>query len=447
MRTLISNATIVNEGKSLHGHIVIEDEVISRLYLQDHAPRGDYERCIDATGCIAMPGVIDTHVHFREPGLTHKADIESESRAAAWGGVTSFFDMPNTVPQTVTLEALEEKFAIARQKSRVNYSFFFGATNDNTHLFRQLDSHRIPGIKLFMGSSTGNMLVDNAQSLEQVFVHAAPLPIVVHCEDTAIINERMREVVEKYGEDPDVTLHPYVRSEEACFASSSLAVALAEKYHARLHVAHLTTARELQLFQPSLDEASIPPITAEVTLAHLYFTDEDYKGLGALIKCNPSVKTRRDRDALRCALTNGQIFTVATDHAPHSLSEKQGGCRKAMSGMPTLQFSLPAMLQLADEGVLSIERVVQLMCHHPAMLFGVSWRGFLREGYQADVVVVRPDSWTVTEDVIQSKCGWSPLTGRTFNWRVEHTLCNGQLVYSKGCFDDRSRGQEIKFRQ
>ncbi len=448
MRILIFNATIVNECKTSQGHIVVDDDVISKIYPSSYTPRGNYDLRIDATGCVVIPGVIDSHVHFRDPGLTAKADIQSESRAAAWGGVTTYFDMPNTMPQTVTIEALEEKFELARHKSSVNYSFFFGATNDNVRLFRSLDPHRIPGIKLFMGSSTGNMLVDNEKALEEVFASAAEFPVVAHCEDTALISQRMNEVTGRYGDDPDVVYHPYIRSEEACYASSSRAVALARRYGTRLHVAHLTTARELTLFEPVLDDTCLPQITAEAVLAHLCFTDADYKDKGALIKCNPSVKTRHDRDMLRRALTDGRIYTVATDHAPHLLSEKQGGCRRAMSGMPMLQFSLPAMLQLADEGVLSVERVVQLMCHHPAMLFGVSRRGFLREGYWADIVVVRPSSpWTVTEDVIQSKCGWSPLTGSSFNWRVEHTLCNGQLVYSNGVFDETVRGHEVSFRQ
>ena len=448
MTILISNATIVNEGVALKGHLVIEKEVISKIYPQQHTPCGDYDLCIDATGCVVMPGVIDTHVHFREPGLTRKADIRSESRAAAWGGVTSYFDMPNTVPQTVTAHDLEEKFALAREKSSINFSFFPGATNDNAHLFKTLDPHRIPGIKLFMGSSTGNMLVDHEEALREVFANAGQLPIVAHCEDTDIINRRMREMVDRYGDDPDVMLHAKIRSEEACYTSTAKAVAMAREYGSHLHVAHLTTARELELFEPCTDETTVPLITAEAVIAHLYFSEMDVKEKGALIKCNPSVKTQNDRDTLRRALCDGRIYTVATDHAPHCLSEKQGGCRKAASGMPMVQFSLPAMLQLVDEGILSVERVVQLMCHHPAMLFQVSRRGFLREGYQADIAIVRPASpWRVTDEVIQSKCGWSPMTGRVFNWRVEHTLCNGRLVYSNGRFDDQVRGQEIRFRQ
>ena len=337
--------------------------------------------------------MIDDHVHFREPGLTQKADIESESRAAAYGGVTSYFDMPNTIPQTTTLQALEEKYLLAKEKSHVNYSFFFGATNDNTSLFPQLDIHRIPGIKLFMGSSTGNMLVDRRSVLEEIF-RTAPLPVMAHCEDTGIINRNMVEAKVRYGEDPDVSHHPEIRSEEACLESSRLAVELARKYHTRLHIAHLTTAKELELLDEGLgskvedlkskgnhkDQSSKfkdQSITAEATVSHLYFCDEDYSTLGTLIKCNPAIKTKSDREALRRALNDGRITVIGTDHAPHQLSDKQGGAAKATSGMPMIQFSLVTMLELVDAGVLTIERLVELMCHHPAELFEVRNRGFL----------------------------------------------------------------------
>ena len=393
-----------------------------------------------------MPGVIDSHVHFREPGLTQKADIESESRAAAYGGVTTYFDMPNTVPQTTTLETLEDKFSRAARESHVNYSFYFGATNDNTALYPQLDIHRIPAVKLFMGSSTGNMLVDRREALETIF-RCSPLPLMAHCEDTAVINHNMAEARRVYGDDPDVAHHAEIRSTEACWLSSSLAVELAKKYGARLHVAHLTTKRELELFAPTSDDAGLPKITAEAVVAHLLFTDADYERLGTRIKCNPAVKTTVDRSALRQALTDGRITTIATDHAPHLLKDKEGGCARAASGMPMVQFSLPAMLQLVDEGVIPIERMVELMCHNPARLFSVCRRGFLRPGYQADVVIVRPDSpWAVTPQVIQSKCGWSPLEGHTFRWRVEYTYCNGTAVYRQGAFCPDVRGQEVRFR-
>lgn len=444
MRTLIEHATIVNEGKAFKGSVVIANDRIEDILKENVSPHGHFDTIVDAAGCFVLPGVIDDHVHFREPGMTAKADIRSESRAAAYGGVTTYFDMPNTVPQTTTLEALEEKFAIAETKSHVNYSFFFGATNTNADLFNRLDVHRIPGIKLFMGSSTGNMLVDRGEALNKIFA-TAPLPIMAHCEDTGIINDNMKRAKAMYGDDPDVIHHPEIRSEEACYRSTELAVNLARKHNARLHVAHLTTARELSLFEPWTDAR--PDITAEAVIAHLVFSDNDYPSLGTLIKCNPAVKTSTDREALRNALNDGRIAVIGTDHAPHCLSDKQGGCAHAASGMPMLQFSLVSMLGLVDEGVLTIERLTELMCHRPAMLFDVRERGFIRKGYKADLTIVRPNApWTVTEACIQSKCGWSPMTGRTFKWRVEHTFCNGRHIFDNGRFDDTCRGEAVMFR-
>lgn len=443
MRTLIKNGTIVNEGRSFLGDLVVNGEQIEEIY-EGKAPRGIYDQVIDASGCFVLPGVIDDHVHFREPGLTRKADIESESRAAAFGGVTSYFEMPNTNPQTTTLEALEDKFALGAQKSHVNYSFFFGATNDNVDSFDRLDVHRIPGIKLFMGSSTGNMLVDKYESLQQIFVKAKKLglPVMTHCEDTDIINRNMAAYQKKYGEDPDVKFHPEIRSVEACYASSSLAVKLAKESGAHLHIAHVTTARELEFF--GKDEN----ITGEAVIAHLYFSDEDYADKKAFIKCNPAIKTVNDRKALREALADGRISVVGTDHAPHEWKDKQGGCAKAASGMPMVQFSLVSMLELVDEGVLSIERMVEVMSHHPAKLFQVDKRGFLRLGYQADIVIVRPHTaWTVRKEIIQSKCGWSPMEGHEYQWQVEQTICNGHLIYNKGEFDEAYRGEELTFRK
>lgn len=443
MRTLIKNGTIVNEGRSFLGDLVVNGEQIEEIY-EGKAPRGIYDQVIDASGCFVLPGVIDDHVHFREPGLTRKADIESESRAAAFGGVTSYFEMPNTNPQTTTLEALEDKFALGAQKSHVNYSFFFGATNDNVDLFDRLDVHRIPGIKLFMGSSTGNMLVDKYESLQQIFVKAKNLglPVMTHCEDTDIINRNMAAYQKKYGEDPDVKFHPEIRSVEACYESSSLAVKLAKESGAHLHIAHVTTARELEFF--GKDEN----ITGEAVIAHLYFSDEDYADKKAFIKCNPAIKTVKDRQALREALADGRISVVGTDHAPHEWKDKQGGCAKAASGMPMVQFSLVSMLELVDEGVLSIERMVEVMSHCPAKLFHVDKRGFLRPGYQADIVIVRPHTaWTVQKEIIQSKCGWSPMEGHEYQWQVEQTICNGHLIYNKGEFDEAYRGEELTFRK
>ena len=445
MTTLVKGGTLVNEGRTFNGSLVIENEKITRIIEGNHTPEASYDEVIDASGCFVLPGVIDDHVHFREPGLTEKADIDTESRAAAAGGVTTYFDMPNTVPQTTTLEALDEKFALAATKSHVNYSFFFGATNDNVSLFPQLDIHRIPGIKLFMGSSTGNMLVDRKEALERIF-STAPLPIMTHCEDTEIINRNMAEAKQKYGDDPNVNHHPEIRSEEACYESTRLAVELATKHQARLHIAHLTTARELSFLTPH-SSLLTPRITGEATVSHLYFCDRDYQALGTRIKCNPAVKTERDRDALREALNDGRIAVIGTDHAPHLLSQKEGGCARAASGMPMIQFSLVTMLELVDQGVLSLERLVELMCHNPARLFEVRQRGFLREGYQADVVLVRPNTgWTVTKELIQSRCGWSPMEGHMYLWRVERTLCNGHTVYEQGRVDTDYIGQPVAFR-
>ena len=439
MRTLIKGGRIVNEGRSFEGAVIIEDEKIIDVIEGNEIPQDStFTSVVDAKGCYVLPGIIDTHVHFREPGMTEKADIESESRAAAAGGVTSYFEMPNTVPQTTTLEALEDKFQRAAKSSHVNYTFFFGATNDNVALFNQLDVHRIPGIKLFMGSSTGNMLVDRDEALNRIFA-SAKLPIMAHCEDTAIINRNMEEAKKAWGDDPQVSLHALIRSEEACVVSTTKAVALAKKHGARLHVAHVSTAEELELIGGN--------VTAEATVGHLYFTMLDHERLGARIKVNPAIKSPVDQFMLRESLNDGRITTIATDHAPHLSSQKQGGCAKAASGMPMVQFSLPTMLELVDQKVLSIERMVQLMAHNPATLFEVRNRGFIRKGYQADLVIVRPkSSWTVTPEVIESKCGWSPMEGHTFNWRVEQTFCNGHSVYHNGIVDPQYIGQPLAFR-
>ena len=443
METLIKGGTIINEGKSFEGSIVVENDRLVSIIEGYNIPQSNYEQVIDATGCYIFPGIIDCHVHFREPGLTEKADIKHESRAAAYGGVTSYFDMPNTVPQTTCLGALNDKFALAKRHSYVNYSFFYGATNDNFDDFYQLDRHRIPGIKLFMGSSTGNMKVDELSALMRIFktAHDLDLPLMVHCEDNAIINRNMERMVKQYGDDPGVELHPLIRSAEACVESSSLAAGLAQMYDTCLHVAHVSTAIELGLFGRNNN------ITAEATIAHLLFTDKDYALKGTRIKCNPAIKTENDREALRKALTNGRISTIGTDHAPHLLSQKRGGCRTAASGIPMIQFCIPVMLEMVDEGIFPIERIPELMAHNPARIFNVNERGFLREGYKADITIVRPDCpWTVTEDIIQSKCKWSPLMGHTFNWQVVQTICNGHSVYRQGTFDENYRGEEINFR-
>ena len=441
MKTTITNATIVNEGRRFFGAVVIQGDRIAEIVEGNYTPSSS-DHVVDAAGCFVLPGVIDDHVHFREPGLTHKADIESESRAAAYGGVTSYFDMPNTVPQTTTLEALEDKFLLGAQKSHVNYSFFFGATNDNYSLFRKLDPHRIPGIKLFMGSSTGNMLVDRDEALNHIFANADPFPVMAHCEDTGIINRNMAEFKQLYGDDPGILTHPLIRSEEACLKSTKKAIELAILHDARLHVAHVTTAAELEMFAPFTSR-----ITAEATVGHLYFSLVDYERLGSQIKVNPAIKNFRDCYALRQGLTDGHVSVIGTDHAPHLLEEKQGGAAKAVSGMPMIQFSLVTMLELVDEGVLPLERLVELMCHNPARLFEVSERGYLRPGYKADIVIVKKgEPWKVTEDVIQSKCKWSPMMGHEYQWQVRDVFCNGHHLLSPDGFDGNVRGEAIQFR-
>lgn len=456
MKTLIKNARIVNEGEVTEGSILINGECIEDIFFGSGLPScGVHDaipvESVDAAGCFVLPGVIDDHVHFREPGFTDKADIDTETCAAAAGGVTSYFDMPNCNPQTTSLAALEEKFCLARCKSHVNYAFFLGATNDNTADITAADVRRIPGIKLFMGSSTGNMLVDSPDALSGVFRTAAELgvPLMTHCEDTGVINANMAEAKALYGDDPDVVRHCFIRSEQACFQSTSLAVSLARKYGTRLHIAHMSTKRELDLLREinaGVGEAD-KRITAEAAVGHLLFTADDHARLGTKIKVNPSIKTAADRDALRQALSDGIIDVVGTDHAPHLLSQKQGGCCGATSGMPMIQFSLVSMLGLVDAGVLTVERLVQLMCHNPATLFDVRRRGFLRRGYYADIVIVRPAlPWTVTRDCVMSKCGWSPLEGQIFNWKVERTICNGHTVYADGIVDRGYIGEALSFR-
>ena len=394
MKTIIRNATIVNEGRKFIGSVVIEDEMIQEVLENDDTTQS-YDTEIDATGLYLFPGVIDDHVHFREPGMTHKADIASESRTAAAGGVTSYMEMPNTNPPTTTLDLLEEKFQIAARDSRVNYSFYFGATNTNVETLPILDRQRVPGVKVFMGSSTGNLLVDRAESLYRIFA-TSPLLLMAHCENTGIIEANIRAFKKRYKGQNDfpVRYHSRIRSVEACYESSALAVQMAKETGARLHIAHVSTAKELELFENKPIEEK--KITAEAVIAHLMFTTEDYDTLGTRIKCNPAVKTPEDRAALREALTNGRIDVVATDHAPHLENEKLGGALKAASGMPMIQFSLVSMLEMSDQGVLPIERIPDLMAHNPAQLFHIEKRGFIRPGYYADLTLVDPNgNWQV----------------------------------------------------
>ena len=444
MKTIIRNATIVNEGRKFVGSVVIEDEMIQEVLESDDTTQY-YDLEIDATGLYLFPGVIDDHVHFREPGMTHKADIASESRTAAAGGVTSYMEMPNTNPPTTTLNLLEEKFQIAARDSRVNYSFYFGATNDNVETLPILDRTRVPGVKVFMGSSTGNMLVDRTESLYRIFA-TSPLLLMAHCENTGIIEANIRAFKKKYKGQNDfpVRYHSRIRSVEACYESSALAVQMAKDTGARLHIAHVSTAKELELFENKpIEEKNI---TAEAVIAHLMFTTEDYDTLGTRIKCNPSVKTPEDRAALREALTNGLIDVVATDHAPHLESEKLGGALRAASGMPMIQFSLVSMLELSENGILPIERIPDLMSHNPAKLFHIEKRGFIRPGYYADLTLVDPEAnWQVREGRYYTKCGWTPMDERFFKWRVRRTLINGITAYSDGIVVDGVRGKELRF--
>lgn len=446
-RIQIKNATIINEGRRFVGSLLIDNDRIEQvLEGRDAVTQIPADEVVDAEGCYLLPGMIDEHVHFREPGLTHKADMECESRAAAAGGVTTWLDMPNTLPQTTSMDEFDEKLERAAAQSHVNFGFFIGATNDNSILFRHLNPRRVAGVKLFMGSSTGNMLVDREDSLRRIF-DESPILIMTHCEDSDLIARNLRQIRASHVSTLPISLHAQIRSEEACYRSSHVAVSLAREYGARLLVAHISTARELDLFTPTPPPAQGAWIGAEACLGHLLFCDRDYQRLGARIKVNPSIKTQKDRDALRRALLDGRITTVATDHAPHLIGEKAGGADTAASGMPMIQFSLTAMLELTRKGVLEIEDVVRLMCHRPADVFQIENRGYLREGYKADLVLVRPDApWTLTPNLIRSKCNWSPLEGSVFHWRVEKTYCNGFLVYNMGHLTDENiHGEPVTF--
>jgi dihydroorotase len=441
---LIRNATIVNEGISFKGDLLIKDEVISAIGSSGQIKPPSGARIIDASGLLLTPGIIDDQVHFREPGLTHKGDIFSESRAAAAGGITSFMDMPNTVPQTVTLEALNEKYRLGAEKSLINYSFLIGATNNNLDEIMKADPKVVCGIKVFMGSSTGNMLVDNKDSLKNLFKNAR-LPICAHCEDEPTIRKNTDLFRKKYGEEVPFNMHSLIRSREACFISSSYAVSLAREYNTRLHLFHLSTADEMKLLSNEI-LLEQKRITGEVCVHHLWFDDSDYDTLGSRIKWNPAIKTRFDREALISAVNNDLIDVVATDHAPHTLEEKAGNYFKTPSGGPMVQHSLVAMLELWHRNIFSLEKVVEKMCHNPAILFNIKGRGFIREGYKADLCLVNPDDpWTVSKDNILYKCGWSPFEETTFRSKVVQTFVNGTSVYNKGILNENYRGERLLF--
>ena len=440
--TLIKNATIVNENKSFKGDVLIENEIITAISSTIEASENTV--IIDAEGKYLIPGFIDDQVHFREPGLTHKANIASESRAAAAGGITTFIEQPNTVPQATTQELLEDKFEIAKNTSYVNYSFMFGGTNTNLEELLKTNPKNVAGIKLFLGSSTGNMLVDDVEVLEKIF-SSTKMIISVHCEDEATIRKNTAEYVEKYGEDIPIKYHPLIRSEEACYISSSKAIELAKKTGARLHIFHVSTAKETELFRNDipLEEKQI---TAEVCVHHLWFNDKDYDKKGTHIKWNPAVKTEKDRLGLWEALLDDRIDVLATDHAPHTLEEKSNTYLKAPSGGPLVQHAVLAILEKVKEGVLPIEKAVEKMCHNPAKLFQIEKRGFIKEGYYADLVLVDSNKpQTVSKENILYKCGWSPFEGTTFSSTITHTFVNGNLIYDNGNFNDEIKGKRLTF--
>ena len=442
---LIKNALLINEGKSQLASVLVVGDTISTVYTDDSYAdiEGHVDRVIDATGKWLLPGVIDDQVHFREPGLTHKADINTESMAAVAGGVTSFMDMPNTKPPTITRDALDWKFARAAQTSLANYSFYIGATNENIEEVLRADYRRVCGVKVFMGSSTGNMLVDNVDALSRIFSEA-PALIAVHCEKEEIIKANKQKYIEEFGENLPVTFHPLIRSAEACYASSSQAVELAQRYNARLHLLHLSTAKELTLLSDGPIEEK--RITGEVCVHHLFFDDRDYAEYGNLIKWNPAIKTAADREALMQATVSGRIDVVATDHAPHLLAEKEGSCLEAASGGPLVQHSLQVMLEKSLQGEIPVETVVERMCHAPAKLFGIERRGFIRPGYYADMVLVDPQQpYTVTPENVLTKCCWSPFMNHTFPVTIDTTFVNGIIAYRNGQVEPSCRGKELRF--
>ncbi len=442
--TLIRNARIINEGRMFTGSVLVDDDRIAMVSEGDRPVAAAADRVVEAEGAWLLPGVIDEHVHFRDPGFPQKADFASESAAAVAGGVTSVMDMPNTKPQTVTLEQAEEKFRMAAAKSLVNHSFWLGATRDNLEEIKKADPARICGIKVFMGSSTGNMLLDDEKVLEQVFA-TAPVPVGVHAEDDGIIRENLRRYEEQFGINIPFPLHAEIRPAEACYRATATAIGLARVHGTRLHLLHLTTAMELELLDPTPFHPG-KRITAEACLPHLWFSEEDYYRLGSLIKVNPAVKSAADRQALREALLDGRLDTVATDHAPHALTEKRKPYLLAPSGMPMIQHSLPLMLELTRSSQLTPERVVELMCHHPALLFGIRERGFIREGYYADLVLVDPRaSYEIKKEELLYKCGWSAAEGTPLHMRVTHTFVNGRPVYERGRLDRSVRGEALVF--
>lgn len=440
---VLKGGTLINEGKRLVADVLIRAGKIEKIASTIETPAGAVEISVD--GKWILPGAIDDQVHFREPGLTHKANIHTESCAAVAGGITSFMEMPNTVPNTLTQELLEEKYALAARSSMANYSFFMGASNENLDEVLKTDIERVCGVKIFMGSSTGNMLVDKESALEAFFSKVPPVLIATHCEDEATVRANMEHYKSHYGDQIPVELHPVIRSEEACYLSSSLAVRLAKKYDTRLHILHISTAKETALFDNSIPLIE-KKITAEACVHHLWFSDQDYATKGNYIKWNPAVKTASDRDGIWQAVLDNRIDVIATDHAPHTREEKEMPYFQAPSGGPLVQHALLAMLEKAKEGIISVERVVEKMAHAPADLFRIQHRGYLREGYHADVVVIDPQtSTTVTPESLFYKCGWSPFDGMTFQHRIEKTFVSGNLVFDNGKICSDQHGQRLLF--
>jgi dihydroorotase len=442
MQTLITNVNIVNEGKVFQGDVLIDGEYIDKI--ESNISAGPAMRVIDAAGKFLLPGAIDDQVHFREPGLTHKATIESESRAAVAGGVTSYMEMPNTSPPTFTHELLEQKYSIASRTSLANYSFYIGASNDNVDEVLRTDLGRVCGLKIFMGSSTGNLLVDDPKVLERFF-STFPGLIATHCEDEATIRRNTERFREEFGEKAPVRVHPLIRSEEACFKSSSFAIDLARKHGTRLHILHISTGKETNLFDNTIPLRD-KKITAEACIHHLWFSDEDYDRLGTRIKWNPAVKTSLDRDRILEAVMDGRIDVIATDHAPHTLQEKSQSYFAAPSGGPLVQHSLVAMLELCRSGKITLPKVVEKMSHNPATLFAIERRGFIREGFFADLALVDMNAaWTVKPENILAKCGWSPFEGLTFQSQVTHTFVSGHMAFAAGQFDLTKTGKRLTF--
>ncbi|MDG1810798.1 MAG: dihydroorotase [Polaribacter sp.] len=440
--TLIKNAKIVNENTVFHGDLLIENNIIKEI--SENISASENTEIIDANGSFLLPGFIDDQVHFREPGLTHKANIATESKAAIAGGITSFIEMPNTNPQATTQDLLEDKFKIAAKDSYANYSFMFGGTNDNLEELLKTNPKNVAGIKLFLGSSTGNMLVDNEAVLEKIFSSTKML-ISVHCEDEATIRKNMEHYTSIYGDDIPLKFHPIIRSEEACYLSSSRAIKLAKKTGARLHIFHLSTEKETNLFRNDIPVEE-KQITAEVCVHHLWFSNEDYDEKGTLIKWNPAVKTANDREGLWKALLDDRIDVIATDHAPHTIEEKSNVYTKAPSGGPLVQHAMLAILEKVKDGVISIEKAVEKMCHNPAKIFKIEKRGFIKEGFYADLVLVNANlSNTVSKDTILYKCGWSPFEGTEFSSTITHTFVNGNLMYNNGTFNEKIKGERLLF--